>query len=78
MDLSIEECEYAFKRALYLTLKTLLNASGLSIGVDVQTAWKCYTDDLLTVDILDVYKTRRERTTHVERECSRAMVRFVV
>ena len=58
-NFTIDKCWNAFNQALYLTLRTICNGSGQPLNADTQFAWRCFTNDLSTVDIMGVYKARR-------------------
>ncbi|CAF3367996.1 unnamed protein product [Rotaria sp. Silwood1] len=59
LDLTIQTCFNIFNQALYSTLRTVLSVSGSGISVDTQFAWRCFTNDLATPDILSAYETKR-------------------
>ncbi len=59
IHLNIEICLNAFNQALYSTLRTILNSSGSVINAEIQFAWRCFTNDLSTTDILGFYATKR-------------------
>ena len=57
--LTIPMCLHAFHQALYSTLRTILGTSGSTISAETQFAWRCFTNDLLTPDILGAYEIKR-------------------
>jgi hypothetical protein len=59
IHLNMQICLNAFNQALYSTLRTILNTSGSVINPEIQFAWRCFTNDLFTPDILGVYETKR-------------------
>lgn len=66
-----EACTRHFNQALFATLREMLNVSGSVINADVQFAWRCFANDLVTPDILNVYIARRpSRTLFVETHLS--------
>ena len=52
-------CFHAFHQALYSTLRTVIGTSGSTINAETQFAWRCFTNDLLTPDILGAYEIKR-------------------
>ena len=60
----METCLNAFNQALYATIKTtMINTSGAVITAETQFAWRCFTNDLSTGDILGAYETKRTSKT---------------
>lgn len=58
-NLTIQTCWNNFNQALYSTLRTVYNGSGQTLNTDTQFAWRCFTNDLTTPDIMGVYEARR-------------------
>lgn len=61
-ELTLEKCENAFNQSLYPTIRTMMIGSETSVNIDIQYAWRCFTNDLLTKDILHCYRIRRLST----------------
>lgn len=59
LHLSVSLCSNIFKHALYDTLHSIINGTGSTIGVDVQFAWRCFTNDSYTTYLFESYKGRR-------------------
>ena len=57
--LSLQTCRNAFNEALYSTLRTAYAGSGQALNADIQFAWRCFTNDLTTPDIMGAYDSRR-------------------
>ncbi|CAF3652930.1 unnamed protein product [Rotaria sordida] len=72
LDLTIQTCFNIFNQALYSTLRTVLAASGSTINVDTQFAWRCFTNDLSTPDILAAYEAKRLVVRSLSRHSARA------
>jgi hypothetical protein len=58
-NLTIDRCWNAFNEALYSTLRTVLYGAGQSLNIETQFAWRCFTNDLVTPDIMGVYEAKR-------------------
>lgn len=58
-NLSIQACWNAFNEALYATLRSVFNGSGQTLNGDTQFAWRCFTNDLKTPDIMGAYESKR-------------------
>jgi hypothetical protein len=58
-DLTIQTCLNTFNQALYITLRAIFSATGAAVNTGTQFAWRCFTNDLTTPDILAVYETTR-------------------
>jgi hypothetical protein len=58
-NLTIQTCWNAFNEALYSTLRTVFNGSGQPLTADTQFAWRCFTNDITTPDIMGVYEAKR-------------------
>lgn len=58
-NLTIHACWHAFNEALYSTLRTIFNGTGQPLNADIQFAWRCFTNDLSTTDILGAYEAKR-------------------
>jgi len=58
-NLTILACWNAFNDALYSTLRATLNGSGQPLTAEIQFAWRCFTNDLVTPDIMGAYEARR-------------------
>ena len=58
-NLTVHTCWNAFNQALYSTLRSVYHASGQTLSPDTQFAWRCFTNDLTTPDIMGVYEARR-------------------
>lgn len=58
-NLTVHACWRAFNEALYSTLRTTFQASGQQLTADMQFAWRCFTNDLTTPDIMGAYEARR-------------------
>ncbi|CAF4694484.1 unnamed protein product, partial [Rotaria sp. Silwood2] len=71
LDLTIQTCLNTFNQALYSTLRTILAASGSGISVDTQFAWRCFTNDLSTPDILAAYDAKRPIVRSLSRHSAR-------
>ncbi|CAF3372079.1 unnamed protein product [Rotaria sp. Silwood1] len=71
LDLTIQTCFNIFNQALYSTLRTVLSVSGSGISVDTQFAWRCFTNDLATPDILSAYETKRPIVRSLSRHSAR-------
>lgn len=52
-------CLNIFHQALYSTLRMIFNTSQTNISPETQFAWRCFTNDLTTSDILGAYETKR-------------------
>jgi hypothetical protein len=59
IHLTIQTCLNAFNQALYSTLRTIINTSGSVINADMQFAWRCFTNDLSSPDMLGAYEVKR-------------------
>ncbi len=59
INLTIQTCLNAFNQALYSTLRIIMSSMGSNVNADTQFAWRCFTNDLLTTDILAVYEIKR-------------------
>ena len=59
LQITFTKCLLAFHQALYATLRTMLNTPGSTTTADTQFAWRCYTNDLSTPDILAAYEPKR-------------------
>ncbi len=59
INLTVQRCLHAFHQALYFTLRTVIPTSGLTINAEIQFAWRCFTNDLSTPDILGAYEIKR-------------------
>ena len=60
-NLTIQKCWRAFKDAIYATLRTLLHSAGQALNTETQYAWRCFTNDLATPDIMGAYETRQRK-----------------
>jgi hypothetical protein len=58
-NLTIHACWHAFNEALYSTLRTIFNGTGQPLNADIQFAWRCFTNDLSTPDIMGAYEIKR-------------------
>lgn len=60
INLTVQTCFDAFNPALYATIRTMAtNTSGSVITAENQFAWKCFTNDLSSGDILGAYELKR-------------------
>lgn len=57
--LSVQSCWKAFNQALYNTLRILFTGTGNVLTAETQFAWRCFTNDLNTPDIIGAYESRR-------------------
>ena len=57
--LTVQSCWKAFNQALYTTLRTLFTGSGNVLTAETQFAWRCFTNDLNTPDIIGAYEAKR-------------------
>ncbi|CAF1269415.1 unnamed protein product [Adineta ricciae] len=71
LQIPFAKCLQAFHQALYVTLRTMLNMSGSTITADTQFAWRCYTNDLSTPDILAAYEPKRPTAPSAGRHSAR-------
>lgn len=71
-SLSVQTCRNAFNEALYSTLRTAYHSSGQTLNADIQFAWRCFTNDLTTPDIMGAYDSRRPSTSGGSRHSARA------
>ncbi|CAF1182417.1 unnamed protein product [Rotaria sordida] len=71
-NLTIQTCWNVFNQALYSTLRIICNGSGQPLNAETQFAWRCFTNDLITPDIMGVYEARRPSTSGVSRNSARA------
>ncbi|CAM4739728.1 unnamed protein product [Rotaria magnacalcarata] len=71
-NLTLLTCWNGFNQALYSTLRTICNGSGQPLNADAQFAWRCFTNDLSTPDIMGVYDARRPSTPGASRNSARA------
>ncbi|CAM2703017.1 unnamed protein product [Rotaria socialis] len=71
IDLSIQICFTVFNQALYSTLRSTIAVSGPGINVDTQFAWRCFTNDLSTPDILTAYDVKRSIVRSPSRHSAR-------
>ncbi|CAF2133241.1 unnamed protein product [Rotaria magnacalcarata] len=71
IELSIQTCFTVFNQALYSTLRSTIAASGPGINVHTQFAWRCFTNDLLTPDILTAYEVKRPIVRSPSRQSAR-------
>ena len=62
INLTLQTCLNAFNQALYLTLRTIITG----INADTQFAWRCFTNDLSTPDILAAYEIKRRSRELIE------------
>ena len=58
-NLTVHTCWHGFNEALYSTLRTTFNGSGQPLNAETQFAWRCFTNDLKTPDIMGAYEARR-------------------
>jgi len=58
-NLTVQKCWNVFNEALFATFRTIFNGSGILINADTQFAWRCFTNDLTTPDIMGVFETQR-------------------
>lgn len=58
-NLTIQACWRAFNEALYSTLRTTFNGAAQPLNADMQFAWRCFTNDLTTPDIMGAYDAKR-------------------
>lgn len=58
-NLNVHKCWKAFNEALFSTLRTIFSGSGQPLNGDTQFAWRCFTNDLTTPDIMGVYEANR-------------------
>jgi hypothetical protein len=59
VNLTMQTCLNAFNQAFYSTLRTVMTTSGLGVNPETQFAWRCFTNDLVTPDILAAYEVKR-------------------
>ncbi|CAF1130028.1 unnamed protein product [Rotaria sp. Silwood1] len=71
-NLTVQTCWNAFNQALYSTLRTICNGSGQPLSAETQFAWRCFTNDLTTPDIMGVYEAGRPSTSGASRNSARA------
>ncbi|CAF0738248.1 unnamed protein product [Adineta steineri] len=71
IHLTVEICLNIFKQALYSTLRTMTSSTGTIINADTQFAWRCFTDDRLTPDILSAYEPKRSTVPSAGRHSAR-------
>ncbi|CAF4088818.1 unnamed protein product [Rotaria sp. Silwood2] len=71
-NLTVQTCWNTFNQALYSTLRTICNGSGQPLSAETQFAWRCFTNDLATPDIMGVYESRRPSTSGASRNSARA------
>ncbi|UJR16262.1 hypothetical protein I4U23_003169 [Adineta vaga] len=71
LKLTFARCLQAFHQALYATLRTMINTSSSTIHADTQFAWRCYTNDLSTPDILAAYEPKRPTAPSAGRHSAR-------
>jgi hypothetical protein len=57
--LNVQTCWNAFNEALYSTLRQTFSGSGQTLNADTQFAWRCFTNDLKTPDIMGAYEAKR-------------------
>ncbi len=57
--LTVHACWNAFNEALYSTLRAVFYGSGQALAADIQFAWRCFTNDLKTPDIVGAYEAKR-------------------
>lgn len=57
--LTVQSCWKAFNQALYNTLRILFTGTGNILTAETQFAWRCFTNDLNTPDIIGAYESRR-------------------
>jgi hypothetical protein len=62
-NLTVHACWHAFNEAIYSTLRTIFSGSGQTLNADVQFAWRCFTNDLITPDIMGAYDAKRPSKT---------------
>ncbi len=58
-NLNVHTCWNGFNEALYSTLRTIFGGSGQTLNADTQFAWRCFTNDLVTPDIMGAYEAKR-------------------
>ena len=63
---TLQACSSAFNQALYVMLRTMLGISGSPVTKETQFAWRCFTNDLATPDILGVYKPKTPSNESLE------------
>ncbi len=57
--MNVQTCWNAFNEALYSTLRQTFSGSGQTLNADTQFAWRCFTNDLKTPDIMGAYEAKR-------------------
>ncbi|UJR30270.1 hypothetical protein I4U23_017808 [Adineta vaga] len=56
--LTVQTCWKVFNEAIYTTLRNILANAGQALNTETQFAWRCFTNDLTTTDIMGVYETK--------------------
>jgi len=70
-NLTVESCAKAFYQALFSTIRTIGNQIGSNVNSETQFAWRCFTNDLQTMDIFGAFEIKRPSTTSASRHSGR-------